>query len=75
MTAITQKIDFDLVDSGPFMTLTPMTATAHKWVAENLTHEETLTIGFSVVIEHRYIEDIVGGLKSDGLTVNSFVGR
>ena len=38
------------------------------WIAEHLP-EDAMTLGKNVVVEHRYIEDIVNGMINDGLRV------
>lgn len=60
--------DFLLCDEGSIAILTPMTEAAEDWVAEHLP-EDAMRFGPGVVIEHRYVADIVDGLVADGLSI------
>jgi hypothetical protein len=53
---------------GSIYLLRPNSAAGHKWIREH-TDDEPLMFGDSVVVEHRYIRDIVAGLQTDGLEV------
>jgi hypothetical protein len=46
--------------------LTPLSPQAKAWVEENVHYEPYQTWGQGIVIEWRYIEDIVEGLKQSG---------
>jgi hypothetical protein len=59
-----------LVDAGSIFLLTPHSESARNWIEENIGR----TNGFqpywpTVVVEHRYIADIVDGIRNDGFTV------
>jgi hypothetical protein len=41
---------------------------ANSWIEENLP-EDRMTFGNAVVVEHRYIGDIVRGAQNDGLVI------
>jgi len=60
--------DFIVENHGSIFLLQPLTPAANSWVEENLP-EGHMTFGGSVVVEHRYIGDIVQGIQSDGLAV------
>ena len=60
--------DFEVNDQGSIVLLTPMTESATDWVADNLP-SDAMTFGLSIVIEHRYAQDILAGISDDGLTV------
>lgn len=62
-------MDFTVQNHGSIFLLTPHTDAAEEWIAEHLP-EDRMSAGPSVVVEHRYIEDIVAGIQSDGLTVD-----
>lgn len=51
-----------------FFLLHPFTEAARNWVAEHIPDDAQL-FGEAVVIEHRYIGDIVRGIVADGLEV------
>jgi hypothetical protein len=60
--------DFYCVNHGSIFVLTPLTEAAQAWVSENLP-EDAPTWGNSIVVEHRYIGEIVAGLTADGLRI------
>jgi hypothetical protein len=60
--------DFRVENHGTLFLLRPLTPAAGSWVKENLP-EDRLTFGHAVVVEHRYIADIVHGAQADGLEV------
>jgi hypothetical protein len=62
--------DFEVNGGGSIYLLKPISAAAKIWVEEHIGEDN----GFqpywpTVVIEHRYIADIVAGIQSDGLEV------
>jgi hypothetical protein len=65
-----EKVDLHVMDQGTIFLLTPMTQRATYWVAENIgAGEDVATWGSSIIVEHRYIADIVEGAIADGLKV------
>jgi len=63
------EADFLLCDEGSIFLLQPLTPAAVSWVEENLP-EDRMTFGSAIVVEHRYIADIVRGAIADGLAVS-----
>jgi len=59
--------DFRILDAGSIAVLTPQNIAAIAWVENNIGEHQTWAGG--VVIEHRYVLDILTGIESDGLTV------
>ncbi len=62
--------DFLVENHGSVFLLRPQTEQAVAWAEEHIGSEN----GFqpywpTVVIEHRYVRDIVGGIQNDGLAV------
>jgi hypothetical protein len=62
--------DFLVENHGSIFLLIPQTNSARIWAADSIGRDS----GFqpywpTVVVEHRYIADIVAGIQSDGLTV------
>lgn len=62
------KPDFELSDHGTIFLLTPLSHAAHEWIDEKIA-EGYQSFGLSVVVEHRYIRDIVAGICRDRLVV------
>jgi hypothetical protein len=60
--------DFVVENHGSIFLLQPLSLAANAWVEENLP-ENHQTFGSAVVVEHRYITDIVRGVQADGLEV------
>jgi hypothetical protein len=61
-------MDFTVENHGSIFILQPMSQAALDWVEDNL-HPDHQTWAGGVVVEHRYIEDIVVGIQADGLEV------
>ena len=60
--------DFIVSNHGTIFLLQPLTAAAKEWVAEHLP-EDHQTFGSSIAVEHRFILDIVDGIRNNGLRV------
>jgi len=60
--------DFYVQDGGSIFLLQPLTEAARAWVSEHIP-EDAQYFGSAVVVEHRYIGNIVAGIQNDGLTV------
>lgn len=60
--------DFQVVSHGSICLLTPLTPDAHEWVEHNVP-DDALTVGLSIVVEPRYIADIVEGFQAEGLSL------
>ena len=60
--------DFVVENHGSIFLLQPVSPAGNDWVKENLP-EDRLTFGGAVVVEHRYIADIVRGAMADGMEV------
>lgn len=60
--------DFYVEHHGSIVLLRPTTAQAFEWEREHLPSDR-MHYGNAVVVEPRYIEDIVDGIVGDGLTV------
>ncbi len=66
-----QKVDsrdFTVRDEGSIFLLTPISDLAVDWVDHHLP-QDSQHFGDSIVVEHRYISDILAGIQEDGLTV------
>jgi hypothetical protein len=64
--------DFLVENHGSIFLLKPLTPTATSWVEEHIGQDNEYQPYFpTVVVEHRYIADIVAGIQNDGLAVQS----
>jgi hypothetical protein len=61
--------DFAFTNHGSVCILTPLTDEARTWCEEHLPADRQTWCG-GTVIEPRYVDDIINGLRGDGLTVD-----
>ena len=45
--------------------ITPLTTECGDWLRENVS-EEAMYLGLSLAVEHRYVENLIGGLLEHG---------
>ena len=65
-------IDFLCENHGSIFLLKPLTPSATSWVEEHIGQDNGYQPYFpTIVVEHRYIADIVAGIHNDGLAVQS----
>ena len=60
--------DFSVHNHGTIFLLRPHTERAHNWISEHISHDANV-FGDAVVVEHRFIADVVSGIRTDGLEV------
>ena len=60
--------DFEVENHESIFLLRPLTPAAESWIQEFLPQDCTY-FGSAVVVEHRFIADIVRGIQNDGLAV------
>ena len=60
--------DFSVSNHGSIFLLQPLTFAGRAWVEEHVDPDHQQWAG-GVVVEHRYIGDIVAGIINDGLGV------
>ena len=60
--------DFLLRDEGTIFLLYPQSSEAGSWINQHILENATW-FGSALVIGHRYIEDILGGIVAEGLGV------
>lgn len=62
--------DFALQDEGRICLLSPHSTAARSWVEENIGQDNGYQPYWpTVVVEHRYIAQIVDGIQLDGLSI------
>src|SRR6516165_2332295 len=58
--------DFEITNEGPFVLVQPCTHRAFRWLALHCLQDENHTYwGSALVVEHRYIEDLVEAIQRD----------
>ena len=63
-------VDFLCENHGSIFLLRPLTSSATSWIEEHIGQDNGYQPYFpTVVVEHRYIADIVEGIQNDGLAV------
>jgi hypothetical protein len=62
--------DFLIADHGSIFLLQPISDRALAWIHEHLPPDAP-RFGSSVVVEHRFVADIVTGIRDDGLVVRN----
>jgi hypothetical protein len=62
------ETDFTVQNEGSIFLLYPHTQAANVWVSDHIP-DYAQYFGNAVVIEHRYILDVVDGIKTDGLVI------
>lgn len=60
--------DFVVAGGGTVYLLIPKTDAARAWRNDNLPGDVQM-LGNGIAVEHRYISDILDGIKNDGLTI------
>lgn len=64
------QIDFSVLNEGTIAVVTPKTQEAKNWLIENVAiNEETQWWGPGIVVEHRFLDDLLQGITNDGLTI------
>ena len=62
--------DFELQNHGSIFLLIPQSTSARIWVHDHIGKDNGYQPDYpTVVVEHRYIADIVRGIQDDGLAV------
>lgn len=62
------QYDVRVDNHGSIMLLNPLTQAGEAWMDEHLP-ADALTFGGGIVVEPRYVGDIVNGMREDGLEV------
>lgn len=62
------KADAAVQNHGSIFLVEPLTPAAEEWLEDNVAGE-TQHWGSALVVEHRYINDLVAGMQQSGLVV------
>jgi hypothetical protein len=60
--------DFFVQNEGSIFLLRPLTYAAQEWIRDNISPDRMM-FGDAVVVEHRFILDLIDGILADGLEV------
>jgi hypothetical protein len=64
--------DFQVENHGSIFLLIPQSVSARAWIDDHIGKENGFQPHYpTVVVEHRFIADIVEGIQNDGFTVQS----
>lgn len=70
---IETKADFRIQNHGSIFILTGLSEKCRNWIENNVGDENTLTYGqHGIVVDHRYICDIIDGLTENGFSQQRF---
>jgi hypothetical protein len=61
-------MDVEISNQGTIVLMTPLTGEAAAWLGEHLPSDATF-LDASVVVEHRFADDIIADMRRDGLAV------
>lgn len=62
--------DFELSDQGSIVLLSPNTESARQWVEDNIGADNGYQPYYpTVIMEHRFADNVISGLQSDGLSI------
>ena len=62
--------DFTILVDGSIFLLTPLSESARDWIEQNIGKDNGFQPWWpTVVIEHRYVADILEGIRSDGMVI------
>ena len=65
-----QAADFKVENHGSIVLVRALNPAADRWLNDNVIGEETQLWGDAVVVEPRYVADLVEGIQSEGMTVS-----
>lgn len=70
MSKRNRTTDVTVVNGGSIYLLRPETPEAHDWVEENIGQDNGYQPHYpTVLVEHRFVADIIEGMVDDGLRV------
>lgn len=61
--------DVDVNDTGSIVMLTGRTEVGREWLKESVQSEPWQWMGPSLCVDHRFADDLIAVMQSDGLTV------
>ena len=61
--------DVQVGGGGTIYTVRPLTDAGRAWIEANVQSEDWQWLGSALCVEHRYIANLIEGMKADGLIV------
>lgn len=61
-------MDIKVENHGSIVLVRPLTEAAETWIEENVSNEAQW-FGGGLVVEHRFLENLLGGMVNAGLTL------
>lgn len=61
--------DARVENHGTIFLVRPLTPLAESWLDSHVDQEDAQHFGNALVVEHRYVQDLVAGMQADGLKV------
>ena len=65
-------MDMQFTNHGSIWIMTPLSEGGRDWIAQHIAEDATRWGQNGVVIEHRYVANIVEGVRGDGLEISAF---
>jgi hypothetical protein len=65
---VQEKADLFVQNEGSIFLLRPVSEAGEQWIYDNIP-DDAQRFGDAIVVEHRYIRNIVAGAQADGLKV------
>lgn len=62
------KTDIEISNQGSIILMRPATDAGRDWISANV-DPDAMWFGRSLVVEPRYAEDLIDGMRGDGLEV------
>ena len=68
-----QVTDILVENHGSIVLLRPISTHGADWIEQNIlnVNEEAQTFGAALVVEPRYVADVVAGMRADGLKIET----
>lgn len=63
-----QTPDVEVSNQGSLILVRPLTDAADEWIGQRVQEDATWWYG-SLVVEHRYADALIEGMRADGLVV------
>lgn len=65
------QVDVAILDQGSLVGFRPLTDAAKTFIAENVQAESWQWLGRTLMVEHRFADNLIAGMQADGLVVEA----